>query len=249
MVIEKLMHNKNPQFSQENTLKRNDGHAVEWKILNSAADYPKTLAQMRRTASRIAAGEATEQVWLLEHPPLYTSGTSARKNDLLSPARFPVYQAGRGGQFTYHGPGQRVAYVMLDLKQRGRDVRKYVQHLEAWIIDTLATHNIIADRAQGRVGVWVKRPELAPLRQDKIAAIGVRVSKWVSFHGISLNISPDLTHYEGIVPCGISDQGVTSYEDLGHLIAMEEVDMVLREKFEAHFGPTTTIHPQADKDT
>ncbi|MCF6301871.1 MAG: lipoyl(octanoyl) transferase LipB [Devosiaceae bacterium] len=201
----------------------------------------QTLDQMRETASRIASGETGEQVWLVEHPPLYTSGTSAKQSDLLVPNNLPVFPAGRGGQFTYHGPGQRVAYVMLDLKVRGRDIRCFVQHLEAWIIDTLAAFNIKADRSKGRVGVWVQRPELGKNRADKIAAIGVRVSKWVSFHGISLNISPDLSHYKGIVPCGITDQGVTSFEDLGQLISMEEVDMVLRQQFERRFGPTNPI--------
>ena len=219
-------------------IKRPDQRPVEWKILSSDADYPATLDQMRTTATQIANQEAPEQVWLLEHPPLYTSGTSAKSHDLLLPNKFPVYPAGRGGQFTYHGPGQRVAYVMLDLKQRGRDVRSLVAHLEAWIIDTLASFNIKADRSPGRVGVWVRRPELGAARVDKIAAMGVRVSKWVSFHGISLNISPNLTHYQGIVPCGIADQGVTSFEDLGHLASIEEVDIVLRQKFELHFGPT-----------
>ena len=192
---------------------------------------------MRARAAAIAAGEAGEAVWLLEHPPLYTAGTSAVPADLLSD-RFPVYDAGRGGQYTYHGPGQRVAYIMLDLRERGRDIRALVQSLEAWVIDTLAAYNIKAERRQGRVGVWVSRPDKGLGREDKIAAIGVRVSKWVTFHGISLNVSPDLSHYDGIVPCGIADQGVTSFEDLGQLVSMPEVDSVLRTAFEAHFGPT-----------
>lgn len=241
MVIEKLMQTKITQKSAVFGLLRPDTHPIAWKIFNSKADYPETLQKMRDTARRIASGEAEEQVWLVEHPPLYTSGTSASPNDLIAPNRFPVYAAGRGGQFTYHGPGQRVAYPLLDLRQRGRDVRAYVQHLEGWIIDTLEAFNIVAARSKGRVGVWVKRPELGPTREDKIAAIGVRVSRWVSFHGISLNVAPDLSHYSGIVPCGISDQGVTSFEDLGHLVSMAEVDSVLREKFKHHFGPTILI--------
>ena len=199
--------------------------------------YPVALDAMRTRASAIAAGEANEAIWLIEHPPLYTAGTSAVPADLLTD-RFPVYDAGRGGQYTYHGPGQRVAYVMLDLRERGRDIRNLVQNLEAWVIDTLAEHNIVGERRDGRVGVWVQRPDKGPAREDKIAAIGVRVSKWVTFHGISLNISPDLGHYDGIVPCGITDQGVTSFEDLGLLVSMPEVDSVLRGSFERHFGPT-----------
>lgn len=241
MVIEKLMQTKNTKKPANFKLMRPDARPIAWKIFESKADYAETLQKMRDTARRIADQEAEEQVWLVEHPPLYTSGTSASQDDLIAPNRFPVYEAGRGGQFTYHGPGQRVAYPLLDLRQRGRDVRAYVQHLEGWIIDTLEAFNIVAARSEGRVGVWVKRPELGPMRQDKIAAIGVRVAKWVSFHGISLNIAPDLSHYSGIIPCGISDQGVTSFEDLGHLVSMAEVDSVMRTKFEHHFGPTVLI--------
>jgi len=200
------------------------------------------LAMMEARVAAIAAGSKSEAVWLLEHPPLYTAGTSARPEDLLQP-RFPVFDAGRGGQYTYHGPGQRVAYVMLDLTQRGRDIRCLVQGLEQWVIDTLAAHNVTGERRDGRVGVWVQRPDKGQGREDKIAAIGVRVRKWVTFHGISLNVSPDLGHYDGIVPCGITDQGVTSLEDLGLLISMAEVDMVLRDRFEALFGPTTSTRP------
>jgi lipoyl(octanoyl) transferase len=216
-------------------LAREDRRPAEWVIAEGEVSYPGAFAAMRERAAAIAAGEAGEAVWLLEHPPLYTAGTSALPKDLLAP-RFPVFDAGRGGQYTYHGPGQRVAYVMLDLRERGRDVRCLVQGLESWIIDTLAAFNVRGERRPGRVGVWVARPDKGPGREDKIAAIGVRVSKWVSFHGISLNIAPDLTHYEGIVPCGITDQGVTSLEDLGHLVAMSEVDSVLRTTFEKHFG-------------
>jgi lipoyl(octanoyl) transferase len=192
---------------------------------------------MRARAAAIAAGQAEEAVWLLEHPPLYTAGTSAHPADLLSD-RFPVYDAGRGGQYTYHGPGQRVAYVMLDLTRRGRDIRCLVQGLEGWVIDTLAAYNIAGERREGRIGVWVRRPGKGQAREDKIAAIGVRVSKWITFHGISLNVMPDLAHYSGIVPCGITDQGVTSFEDLGQLVSMSEVDSALRAAFEARFGPT-----------
>ena len=218
-------------------LSRSDAKPVQWIIASAPVPYPLALDSMRARAAAIATGEASEAVWLVEHPPLYTAGTSAVATDLLSD-RFPVYDAGRGGQYTYHGPGQRVAYVMLDLTQRGRDIRCLVQGLEGWVIDTLAAHNIVGERRPGRVGVWVRRPDKGIDREDKIAAIGVRVSKWVTFHGISLNVAPDLTHYDGIVPCGITDQGVTSFEDLGHLVSMPEVDSVLRQAFEAHFGPT-----------
>ena len=218
-------------------LHREDARPVEWRIFDAPLDYETALAMMDARVAAIAAGEAPEAVWLLEHPPLYTSGTSARPEDLLNP-RFPVYPAGRGGQYTYHGPGQRVAYVMLDLTQRGRDIRCLVQGLEQWVIDTLDAHNIRAERREGRVGVWVSRPEKGLGREDKIAAIGVRVRKWVTFHGIALNVSPDLSHYDGIVPCGITDQGVTSFEDLGLLLTLPEVDSVLRSRFETIFGPT-----------
>lgn len=209
-------------------------------ISTEPVPYPAALAAMKARAAAIATGEAEEAVWLLEHPPLYTAGTSARPEDLLSD-RFEVFDAGRGGQYTYHGPGQRVAYLMLNLIQRGRDIRCLVQGLEAWVVDTLAAHNIAAEsRPAPRIGIWVKRPDKGVLAEDKIAAIGVRVSKWVTFHGISLNIAPDLGHYDGIVPCGITDGGVTSFEDLGHLVSMPEVDSVLRRTFEARFGPTVT---------
>ena len=219
-------------------LARADGRAVGWQISDTEVPYPEALETMRARAAAIAAGEAGEAIWLLEHPPLYTAGTSAQAGDLLIPGRLPVFDAGRGGQYTYHGPGQRVAYVMLDLRERGRDVRCLVQGLEGWIIDTLAAFNIAGERRPGRIGVWVRRQDKGPGREDKIAAIGVRVSRWVTFHGISLNVSPDLSHYDGIVPCGIADQGVTSLEDLGHLVSMAEVDAALRTAFEARFGPT-----------
>ncbi|KKB78124.1 lipoate--protein ligase [Devosia soli] len=221
-------------------MSRTDGQKVEWAHLDGLQAYEATLAAMERRAALVASGEAPEAVWLLEHPPLYTGGTSAQPADLIN-ARFPVHAAGRGGQYTYHGPGQRVAYVMLDLTQRGRDVRCLVQGLEQWVIETLAAHNITGERREGRVGVWVQRPDKGLGREDKIAAIGVRVRKWVTFHGISVNVDPDLHHYNGIVPCGITDQGVTSFEDLGQLVSMAEVDSVLRASFEAIFGPTVSV--------
>lgn len=223
-------------------LHRSDSAPVEWHIFDAPLAYETALAMMDERVAAIAAGQAPEAVFLLEHPPLYTSGTSARPEDLLNP-RFPVYPAGRGGQYTYHGPGQRVAYVMLDLTRRGRDIRCLVQGLEQWVIDTLAAHNVTGERREGRVGVWVPRPDKGFAREDKIAAIGVRVRKWVTFHGISLNVAPDLSHYDGIVPCGITDQGVTSFEDLGLLVSLPEVDSVLRTRFEAIFGPTSLAIP------
>ena len=226
-----------------NKLARFDARPVQWIISDAPIPYPQAHAAMRARAAAIAAGEAEEAIWLLEHPPLYTAGTSAVAADLLS-NRFPVYDAGRGGQYTYHGPGQRVAYVMLDLTQRGRDIRCLVQGLEGWVIDTLAAHTITGERRDGRIGVWVKRPDKGPGREDKIAAIGVRVSKWVTFHGISLNVMPDLTHYDGIIPCGITDQGVTSFEDLGQLVSLPEVDSSLRTAFENRFGPTIAAAEQ-----
>jgi lipoyl(octanoyl) transferase len=221
-------------------LHRDDRAAVEWIISETPVGYEGALEAMDARVAAIAAGEAPEAVWLLEHPPLYTAGTSARPEDLLDP-RFPVHAAGRGGQYTYHGPGQRVAYVMLDLTRRGRDIRCLVQGLEQWVIDTLESYNVRGERRDGRVGVWVERPDRAIGREDKIAAIGVRVRKWITFHGISLNVSPDLSHYDGIVPCGITDQGVTSLEDLGLLLTLPEVDSVLRARFEAIFGPTIAV--------
>jgi len=189
---------------------------------------------METQAAKIAAGKSTEQVWLLEHPPLYTAGTSANESDLIAPNRFPVYPAGRGGQYTYHGPGQRVAYVMLDLRQRGRDVAAFVRGLEQWIIDSLAGFDVTAERRCGRVGVWVTHDDG---REEKIAAIGVRLRKWVSFHGIAINVSPDLSHFGGIVPCGISEHGVTSLHALGQMADMTQLDRALKESFENIFGP------------
>lgn len=191
---------------------------------------------MEREAAAIAAGEAAERVWLVEHPPLYTAGTSADDADLVAPNRFPVFQTGRGGQYTYHGPGQRVAYAMLDLTRRQQDVRAYVAALEEWIIATLAAFNVRGERREDRVGVWVERPERGG--EDKIAAIGVKLRKWVSFHGISINVEPDLEHFGGIVPCGVREHGVTSLVDLGLPVTMEDLDLALRQGFEEIFGPT-----------
>jgi len=244
MVMEELTSVKDVACQTSSKLVRADGKPVDWIIAPAEVPYPEALEAMRTRAAAIAAGEANEAIWLLEHPPLYTAGTSAHAEDLLLPDRFPVYDAGRGGQYTYHGPGQRVAYVMLDLRERGRDIRCLVSGLEGWVIDTLAAFNITGERREGRIGVWVRRPERGASSEDKIAAIGVRVSKWVTFHGISLNVSPDLSHYDGIVPCGISDQGVTSFEDLGHIVSLPEVDSALRTAFEGRFGPTRQVASQ-----
>lgn len=206
---------------------------VEWRISERLVGYPEAIAAMDERVAAIHAGTAPELVWLLEHPPLYTAGTSARDDDLLTPERFPVYRAGRGGQFTYHGPGQRIAYVMLDLRRRGADVRAYVGRLEEWVIATLAAFNVRGETRAGRVGVWVDRGHG---REDKLAAIGVRVRRWVTFHGISLNVEPDLSHYSGIVPCGIRQHGVTSLVDLGLPITMAEVDAQLKASFDQAFA-------------
>ena len=200
--------------------------------------YLEALAAMDARAAAIAAGTADELVWLIEHPPLYTAGTSARPEDLLD-QRFPVFTAGRGGQLTYHGPGQRVAYVMLDLRQRGADVRRFVANLEEWLIRTLAAFDVAGERREDRVGVWVRRPDRGAGDEDKIAAIGIRVRRWVSLHGISLNVDPDLSHFAGIVPCGVAEPrfGVTSLRDLGRDATLPQVDAALRREFEAVFGP------------
>jgi lipoyl(octanoyl) transferase len=211
---------------------------MAWRIESAPVAYDAALAFMEARAAAVAAGEADELVWLIEHPPLYTAGTSARPEHLVD-ARFPVFAAGRGGQFTYHGPGQRVAYTMLDLKRRGSDVRRFVAGLEEWLIRTLATFNVRGERREDRVGVWVRRPDKGEACEDKIAAIGIRVKRWVSLHGISLNVDPDLSHFGGIVPCGVGDPrlGVTSLLDLGHVVTMPEVDMAMRRAFEDVFGP------------
>jgi lipoyl(octanoyl) transferase len=219
---------------------RADGRPVEWAVSEGYVDYEAAVVVMEARAAAIAAGEAAELVWLLEHPPLYTAGVSSKDDDLLDAGRFPVHRSGRGGQFTYHGPGQRVAYVMLDLNQRGKDVRTFVRGLEQWIIATLGAFGVPADVREGRVGVWVERKGPGWSREDKIAAIGVKVRKWVSFHGISLNVEPDLGHFSGIVPCGISAHGVTSLVDLGVPATMDEADEALRLSFRRVFGETVS---------
>jgi lipoyl(octanoyl) transferase len=219
------------------TFGRADGAAVEWLIADSPVPYPSAVATMEARAADIAAGQAAELVWLLEHPALYTSGTSAQTADLLDP-RFPLFESGRGGQLTYHGPGQRVAYVMLDLKQRRADVRAYVAALEDWIIRTLAAFNVRGERRKDRVGVWVARPDKGEGFEDKIAAIGVRLRRWVSFHGIAINVAPDLSHFAAIVPCGVTDPryGVTSLADLGLTATTADLDVALRQAFADVFG-------------
>jgi lipoyl(octanoyl) transferase len=221
------------------------GGAVEWRISDSPVPYPEAIAAMEARVAAIATHQAPELVWLLEHPALYTSGTSGKAADLLD-ARFPVFATGRGGQITYHGPGQRVVYLMLDLKQRRPDVRAYVAGLEQWIIRTLAAFNVKGERREDRVGVWVERPDKGEGFEDKIAAIGVRVRRWVSFHGIAINVEPDLRHFEAIVPCGVADPryGVTSLVDLGHPVTMTDVDIALRQAFEDVFGPTEAALPE-----
>jgi lipoyl(octanoyl) transferase len=214
---------------------------VEWITSEGLVPYPEALAFMEARAEAIARGEAPEAVWLLEHPPLYTAGTSANPSDLRDSHRFPVYEARRGGQYTYHGPGQRVVYTMLDLNRRGRDVRQFVCALEGWVIDALSKVGVRGERRPGRVGIWVARPEKAPNpdgtpREDKIAAIGIRLRRWVSFHGLSINLEPDLSHFDGIVPCGISDRGVTSLVDLGQPVTMGDLDAALVRSFERRMG-------------
>ena len=219
---------------------------VEWQHLPGLAPYAETLAAMEARAEAIHQGTAPEAIWLLEHPPLYTAGTSAKPEDLTDPERFPVHAVGRGGQYTYHGPGQRVIYVMLDVGKRGRDVRCFVRDMENWVIATLAEFNVKGEIRPGRVGVWVTRPDKTPNpdgspREDKIAAIGVKIRRWVSFHGISINVEPDLSHFSGIVPCGIRDHGVTSLVDLGLPVTMADLDAALQRTFPRFFGPDA--HP------
>jgi lipoyl(octanoyl) transferase len=215
--------------------------AAEWRAAHALVPYQTALATMDARAAAIADGTASELIWLLEHPPLYTAGTSAKPGDLIA-ARFPVHAAGRGGQFTYHGPGQRVAYVMLDLKRRGPDIRRFGATLEEWMIRSLAAFGIAGERRDDRIGVWVPRPDKGVGHEDKIGAIGIRVRRWVSLHGISLNVDCDLSHFAGIVPCGVADTryGVTSLLDLGRPVAMAEVDMAMRQEFEPLLGPTVT---------
>ena len=210
---------------------------VEWRVDDSRVPYEQAVATMQARAAAITASRQPELVWLLEHPPLYTAGTSAKPEQLIE-ARFPVFESGRGGQMTYHGPGQRVAYVMLNLRRRGPDVRRFVTTLEEWIIRTLAAFNVRGERREDRIGVWVRRPDKGEGYEDKIAAIGIRISQWVTLHGMALNVDPDLSHFSGIVPCGVREQryGITSLADLGIPVSMAEVDMVLRREFEALFG-------------
>jgi len=213
---------------------------IEWRIEERLVPYPLAVATMEDRVAAIRAGTAPEMVWLVEHPPLYTAGTSADPGELLTPDRFPVYRSGRGGRYTYHGPGQRVAYVMLDLQRRGGDVRGYVRDLEAWLIATLARFNVRGERREGRVGIWVGRDGG---KEDKIGAIGVRVRRWVTYHGVSLNVEPDLSHFAGIVPCGITGYGVTSLVDLGLPVSLPEVDAALRAEFANVFGRETAAPP------
>ena len=210
---------------------------VEWVISDGLTGYQSALDFMESRVDAIAKGTADECIWLLEHPPLYTSGTSAKPADLIDPNRFPVFEARRGGEYTYHGPGQRVIYVMLDVGKRGRDVRQFVKDMENWVIATLDTFNVKGEIREGRVGVWVQRPEKPPqadgsIAEDKIAALGIRLRKWISFHGISVNVDPDLSHFDGIVPCGISTHGVTSLVDLGLPVTMTDFDVALRQAFD-----------------
>lgn len=224
---------------------------VEWITSDGLIDYDEAISFMETRAAAISAGEAEECIWLLEHPPLYTAGTSAKIEDLTDPDRFPVYPSKRGGQYTYHGPGQRVVYVMLDVGKRGHDVRRFVQQLETWVIKALAEFNLTGHIREGRVGVWIERPDKARradggLREDKVAAIGIRLRKWVSFHGISINVEPDLEHFGGIVPCGIQEHGVTSLVDLGLPVTLTDVDVALQRSFLTVFDATPERAPSAD---
>lgn len=223
--------------------RRSDAVAAGWAVSRGLVAYPRALEIMEARADAIAGGRARELVWLLEHPPIYTAGVSARPQELLAPDRFPVFAAGRGGRYTYHGPGQRVAYVMLDLRQRRRDVRCFVAALEAWIVGALASFGIVGEVRAGRIGVWVKRadPAGAPCGEEKIAAVGVKLRRWVSFHGISVNVAPDLDHFAGIVPCGIAEHGVTSLAALGASATIEQFDVALKASFEPIFGPVRDV--------
>ena len=213
---------------------------VTWLTSDGLTPYDDAVREMEARAEAIRGGTADEAIWLVEHPPLYTAGTSAKPADLTDPERFPVFQSKRGGEYTYHGPGQRVAYVMLDVGERGRDVRRFVGQIEQWVIAALAEFNVTGERRDGRVGVWVPRPDLpanadGSPREDKIAAIGIRIRRWVSFHGLSINVEPDLSHYDGIVPCGIRDHGVTSLVDLGLPVTLADVDVALKKTFSSVF--------------
>jgi lipoyl(octanoyl) transferase len=217
--------------------------AIEWMISDSPVDYDDALDVMARRVTAIRNGEARELVWLLEHPPLYTAGTSAKEADLLDPNLLPIHRTGRGGQFTYHGPGQRVVYVMLDLKLRGMDVRAFVTRMEQWAVAVLTEFNVKGETRRDRAGVWIKRPSEIGGTEDKIAAIGLRVSRWVSSHGMSINVDPDLSYFNGIVPCGIRDAGVTSLADLGLPVTMHDIDVALRRSFQQAWGPARLIEP------
>jgi len=219
----------------------NSSAAVDWVVSNGYVEYDRALAVMARRTMAIREGRAKELVWLLEHPPLYTAGTGAKEQDLLNPGSLPVYHTNRGGQFTYHGPGQRVAYIMLDLETRGRDIRGLITHLEKWLINTLAEFNVVGETRRDRVGIWVRRPSKGEAVEDKIAAIGLRVSRWVTSHGIALNVDPDLSQFDGIVPCGIREHGVTSLAGLGLPVTLYDVDVALRRSFQQIFGPTKLI--------
>jgi lipoyl(octanoyl) transferase len=225
-------------------LHRADGAPCGWAVSTRPVAYPVAVAAMEARAAAIAEGRAGELIWLLEHPPLYTAGVSAKRADLIDPHRFPVFETARGGQFTYHGPGQRVAYVMLDLSARRRDVRAFVAALESWLIGALDVFNVAGEVRPGRVGVWVERrtPGVPP-REDKIAAIGVKLRRWVSFHGVSLNVEPDLSHFSGIVPCGVTEHGVSSLVDLGRPVGMDDADAALKSAFQAVFGPVVEADP------
>lgn len=219
----------------------NSSAAVDWIVSNGYVEYDRALAVMARRTMAIREGRAKELVWLLEHPPLYTAGTGAKEQDLLNPRSLPVYHTNRGGQFTYHGPGQRVVYIMLDLETRGRDIRSLITLLEKWLIDTLAEFNVVGETRHDRVGIWIRRPSKGEAVEDKIAAIGLRVSRWVTSHGIALNVDPDLSQFDGIVPCGIRDHGVTSLAGLGLPVTLYDVDVALRRSFQQIFGPTRLI--------
>jgi lipoyl(octanoyl) transferase len=216
---------------------------VDWGISNGLVEYDLAVNVMSRRTAAIREGRARELVWLLEHPPLYTAGTSAKEEDLLNPGSLPVFRTSRGGQFTYHGPGQRVAYVMLDLETRGRDIRDFINRLEVWLINTLAKFDVMGEIRPDRVGIWVRRPSSGQPGEDKIAAIGLRVSRWVSSHGVALNVDPDLSLFRGIVPCGIREHGVTSLAGLGLPVTLYDVDVALRASFQQIFGPTKLIDP------
>lgn len=218
---------------------------LEWRVEPGLTGYPEAVAAMEQRVAAIRDSGAPELIWLVEHPPLYTAGTSAQAEDLLQPDRFPVFRTGRGGEYTYHGPGQRVVYVLLDLKRRGPDLRRYVHDLEDWIIRSLARFSVTGERRDGRVGIWVERSEGAlGHREDKIAAIGVRVRRWVTYHGLAINVEPDLTHFDGIVPCGIAEHGITSLVDLGLPVGLADLDAALRSTFEEVFGPARMVEGQ-----